>query len=648
MLHHSVMRRAGFFCALVVTIGCACGGVADDGSSQDALESSATAPELPIPTLMNPSKAKRGDATTYDVYAVQGGKHYFDSQRWGETYAYSDGSTVGMPSADIADAEGKIAVYGKDNGKTLGPTLRVRRGEKLDVTLHGELRDAITSLHWHGLAVPAEADTFPLVQGVGKSGVPISMDPAMMNSMSHEEMASMHQGTAEANAKFTIDQEASTLWYHPHIHMDVARALYQGLAGLLLVDDDHSDALAKAGLPSDYGVDDIPLIVQDYRFAKKGKDGSTGEMTYQEISDGDEKDGDGFLGDHIAVNGTLRPVLAAKRTLTRFRIVNASTARAYQLGFDNRMEFKIIATDGGFLNEPVVTHAVALAPAERIEIVVDLAETDATKGVSLVSYPYNPIDPRSALATRDSKNPKAWKLGSDADAEEDIAFGRPPAGFGFTMLRITTSTKTEDSQKLGKNVPSKLRPTALPPASALHATSAFKRVLRLEGPGTDDKKANPKGIDFASTINNRKFNMAKVLAGDLESEVRVDAKWGDTEVWQIKNEADDMAHPFHFHGRPFRVLSRSSGPLSPTDYGLKDTVQVFPGETVNVLLEYTVERTYNNKPSLGVFYYHCHILEHEDMGMMGLFRVGDAAKPGKDNVTYDTRTACDHAHEKCE
>jgi blue copper oxidase len=335
------------------------------------------------------------------------------------------------------------------------------------------------------------------------------------------------------------------------------------------------------------------------------------------------------------------------------------------------MKFKVVAVDGGFLNHPLVTDAVGLGAAERVEIVVDLNDLPRKKdgsladGVQLVSYAFDPLDPKSALGAAASggawsggtNDADAWKKGPKphrsrkeiAGAKPDVEFGRPPAGYGFNVLQLATAKGIEDSGRLGKAVPQNLRQRIpeLAETSTLKATSPYERTLRLEGPGTDDKDENPREIDFAATINDRRFDMNKILAGDIESQVRIEGKLGDHEIWHIRNEAGDMMHPFHIHGRQFRVLKRSSGPLTLTDVGLKDTVQVFPGETVDVLLDYSVIDTYDGKPSMNLFYYHCHVLEHEDMGMMGIFRVGAVAKPSKDKTDYDTRTACDEAKEPC-
>jgi len=115
-------------------------------------------------------------------------------------------------------------------------------------------------------------------------------------------------------------------------------------------------------------------------------------------------------------------------------------------------------------------------------------------------------------------------------------------------------------------------------------------------------------------IAGRQFGMADVAADEIVAA-------GTTQVWELVNQVSGMqaAHPIHLHGRQFRVLSRSGGSASNTlregiaDAGWTDTVLVLPGQTVRIQVPFS---TYT-----GTFLYHCHILEHEDMGMMRNFQI---------------------------
>ena len=159
------------------------------------------------------------------------------------------------------------------------------------------------------------------------------------------------------------------MWFHPHPHGRTAEQIYRGLAGLFIIDDPSAD---PGGLPDSYGVDDIPLIVQDKSFTPTGElDFAAGETTAV-----------GFVGDTIVVNGAIGAYLDAAHERIRLRLLNASTARVYRFAMADDRPFSVIASDGGLLAEPVTTTSVQLSPAERAEIVVDLRPGETTALVS--------------------------------------------------------------------------------------------------------------------------------------------------------------------------------------------------------------------------------------------------------------------------
>ena len=213
------------------------------------------------------------------------------------------------------------------NGNYLGPTLRAELGEKVRVQLHNGLKET-TTLHWHGMHLPAIADGGP-----------------------HQPV----RPGAEVDPAWTIKQPAATLWYHPHPDGKTEDQVRAGLAGMFIVDDPAEQALP---LPRTYGVDDIPVIVQDVAF-----DGNN-QLT--------NRDGgfSGSLGDHLLVDGTLSPHLDVTTDLVRLRLVNASAARVYNFGFSDDRTFDQIASDGGLLDAPVPMKEVQLSPGERAEILV--------------------------------------------------------------------------------------------------------------------------------------------------------------------------------------------------------------------------------------------------------------------------------------
>src|SRR5918995_4879340 len=240
------------------------------------------------------------------------------------------------------------------NGSYLGPTLRATRGEEVRVDFENGLDEA-TTVHWHGMHLPADADGGPhqLVEP-GESWPP----------------------------GWEIDQPAATLWYHPHPHGDTDKHVYRGLAGMFILDDEEE---AELDLPREYGVDDIPVIVQDKRFAE---DGSMVEDDREEL---------GILGDALLINGTYGPYLDVATERVRLRLLNGSTARTYDFGFSDQRDFAMIATDGGLLERPAELDRIQLSPGERAEIVVAI---EPRERVVLRSYPPD-LDPGSNTSRKD-------------------------------------------------------------------------------------------------------------------------------------------------------------------------------------------------------------------------------------------------------
>jgi FtsP/CotA-like multicopper oxidase with cupredoxin domain len=215
------------------------------------------------------------------------------------------------------------------NGTFLGPTLRASRGEKIRIEATNDVGEA-TTLHWHGMHLPARMDGGP-----------------------HQMIA---PGTTW-KPHWTIDQPAASLWYHPHLHGKTASHVYKGLAGMFILDDEHESSLA---LPRAYGVDDLPLIVQDKNFDSDGQLDS-GHSLFSNL---------GTLGDEILVNGTPGPYAEITTEAVRLRLLNGSGGRTFTFTFDDRRQFDVIATDGGLLEAPVPVDRLQLAPGERAEVVV--------------------------------------------------------------------------------------------------------------------------------------------------------------------------------------------------------------------------------------------------------------------------------------
>ncbi|MFJ8532989.1 multicopper oxidase family protein [Streptomyces sp. NPDC093591] len=398
------------------------------------------------------------------------------------------------------------------NGSYLGPTLRAARGEKVRVRIANGLEEA-SGVHWHGMHLPARMDGGP-----------------------HQMIAAGDTWTPH----WTVNQPAATLWYHPHPHGATERHVRKGLAGMFILDDERSTKLA---LPKRYGVDDLPVIVQDVRF------------------DGAKLDGDrrimrnvGFLGDRTMVNGTLRPHREVGDELIRLRLLNASTARTYAFGFPDDRAFSLIATDGGLLERPESMDRVQLSPGERAEIVVGMR---AGERVMLRSFPQDDYG-------------DSWQR----------RFGGGDDSFDVLELRAARELR-----------PSPGIPTALGDSETPDGTDAVRaRHFDLKRSG----------------INGRSMDMGRVD----ETVTR-----GTTEVWTVRN-SNGMPHNFHVHDVQFRVLEVNGEAPPPALRGPKDTVFLPNGTTMKLALRFTGPADPDTP-----YMYHCHLLYHEDEGMMGQFVV---------------------------
>jgi blue copper oxidase len=418
--------------------------------------------------------------------------------------------TAQAGSTDFGD--GRVADTIGLSQSYLGPTLRMTRGETVQVDVTNALQE-MTTLHWHGMHVPAQQDGGP-----------------------HQ----MVQPGQTWQPRWTIDQPAATLWYHSHPHGETAQQVYRGLAGMLLIDDPGSE---PAGLPARYGVDDVPVIVQDKSF---DADGTL-------IVDPEGTATTGFLGDTLVVNGTIAPYFEASTALVRLRLLNASNARVYNFGLADDRQFWMIGSDGGYLEQPWQTTRVQLSPAERADVVVPLMDGET---VQLMSYPPN--------------------LGSNVGSNHRFGQGT------FAVLELRAAAHLDE----GTSVPASLAEIPrLDPADAV-----VTRQFRITG----------------RAINGRPMDM-----GRIDEVVPVD----QTEIWEVTN-ADPQPHNFHVHNIQMQVLDLDGREPPPHLAGYKDTVYVPPRTTLRLIMRFE-DYTDPQWP----YMYHCHLLWHEDIGIMGQFLV---------------------------
>lgn len=380
-----------------------------------------------------------------------------------------------------------------------------------------------------------------------------------------------------------IDQPAATLWYHTHIHGKTGAGVYAGLAGVLIIDDEYDEV---RGLPRELGVDDLVFVIQDKRLAGSG-------LAEYAPTVADELHG--FLGDTIVINGVADPIQAVPPGIVRLRLLNGSNARNYALSFADGRRFHLTGTDQGLLPNPLEVDSVRLTPGERIELLVDFSI-----GASpLISEPH---DEGSSMGG----------MGHSMGGPEQV----DPFTAAFQLLAFeidNTLTASVDT------IPASLAGAAAPDSGSPVQTRQI--VLNDMGtmPGAAGMMMNhggiapsadpalvPDGSSVQFSINGQPYDHDRV---DLVAEL------GSEERWIVSGQM--MGHPFHVHGVRFRVLSENGGPIRVENNGWKDTVFV-DGE-VELLVEFRRPAT-DAKP----FMFHCHVLEHEDRGMMGQLAVKEA------------------------
>ena len=475
-------------------------------------------------------------------------------------------------------------------GGYLGPIIRAQRGQRVRIDLINGLPES-TIVHWHGLHVPETMDGHPR----------FAIEPGERYVY-----------------EFTVINRAGSYWFHPHPHGRTGKQVYSGMAGLFLVSDEEEAAL---DLPR--GAQDIPLVIQDRSFdddnqlvylggevmaaatprrkvMDRAKGGGMmsgggmmggGMMSDRGTGRGGMMGGGGMMarmmgmfGDDILVNGKPDAKLEVERRPYRLRLLNASNGRIYKLAWSDASPLTVIASDGGLLAEPVQRRYVMLAPAERVELWVDFGRWKQGAEPELRS-----------LAFESGMGMGGMMMGGSS----------LPDGAAFPVLRFMVGSGNGVRAALPKRL------TTIAPARPRAAVNA----------------ARPKVFDLtmrmmAWGINGRGFEM--LAASPLET-----VKLGTEELWEFRNEGMGgmmsmaMPHSMHVHGLQFRVIGRTLSGRSGKGYdgvkaglvddGWKDTVLVMPGERVQILVRFA--------DYAGLFLYHCHMLEHEDSGLMRNYRV---------------------------
>ena len=421
------------------------------------------------------------------------------------------------------------------NGNILGPTLVLNQGDFINFTVNNQLMNT-TTIHWHGLHVAPENDGGPHT-------------PILPNTT--------------WSPSFTIMDKAATYWYHPHLHHFTNEHVSKGISGIIIVKDSIE---AQLSLPRTYGIDDFPLVIQTKDF----------DVDNQIIVESN-------ADDVVMVNATINPYLDVPSQVVRFRILNGSSQRTFNLGLSNNQDFYQIASDGGLLNSSFQTTRLLLAPGERAEILIDFVgmngqttylksyASELSNGIYGATYPG-----MGQGLSMTGYNPNPLN-GSDFDIMQFVVVPQTSNPIITVPLNLATVTP----------IPSN--------------TSNITRTLTFT-PVT----MGPDQLNGDFLINNASMDI---------NIINYTIPFNNTEIWELINQSA-ISHPFHIHDVQFYILSRNGVAAPINEQGRKDVVLVKPQETVRFIAKF--EDFYNDTLP---YMYHCHLLPHEDGGMMGQFIV---------------------------
>ncbi len=403
------------------------------------------------------------------------------------------------------------------NGAVPGAMIEVFEGDKVSINFKNRIPGQASTIHWHGLEIPADQD--------GNPSAPVASG-------------------ADHAYEFTIPpNSAGSYWYHPHPHELTAEQVYLGLAAPFIVRS-KSDPLS-----SELG--DETLFVSSISLNAYG--------TIAENTDADRFNG--REGDHVLVNGAKQPTLTLPPgSSRRFRVYNATNGRFLRLAVDGH-HMTLVGTDGGLLSAPLAgLEELLLAPAERVEIVIDFQAQAGSFTLNSMAYE------------------RGW-MGRDKPPAETLQLMTFELS-GATVAPVPLPPKLRNIEALGEPV-------------------STKRIAFAETMGMAHG-----AMTMGFLIDGKAFDMNRI---DLKSRA------GDVELWEIINTSD-MDHPLHIHGTQFQIVERErNGIKKPSPYlAWKDTVNITSKETVIIKVRHSTP---------GVRMYHCHILEHEGAGMMGQLEV---------------------------
>ena len=478
-----------------------------------------------------------------------------------------EGQKTAVYSYDAELIKGESSSLQKIPQSYLGPIIRVKPQQKIRVRFTNELPEE-SIIHWHGLHVPHEMDGHP------------------MHVINNGE---------EYIYEFVVDNRPGTYWFHPHPHGQTGPQVYNGLAGLFIVEDDRDDMPAV-----EY---EVPLVIQDRRFD------ASNQLVYLENNMMDRMIG--FLGDEIIINGQSNTSMELKKGTYRFRVLNGSNSRIYKVAWSDGADLTVIGNDGGLLSQPTEKPYMMLAPGERIDVWRDFSQEDTDLQISLNSLSF---DSGTMMGMMGGGSRGGGMMG-----------GRR-GGRGMMHSESNQSDSYIDNGE-ALNLYNFVVTDVL--GESLSLPAAFEAIDQFDLSEAVNHDS-PRQFDFHFQrmnwlINGRTFEMTEVAEWEK-------VKLNTTEVWEFINSGSGMGrmsnmmkmpHPVHIHGLQFQIIDRDVSQVSPSvwnsmkdgfiDEGWQDTFLLLSDMRVKVALRF--------EDFTGIFIYHCHNLEHEDMGMMRNYEV---------------------------
>ncbi|WP_370614211.1 multicopper oxidase CueO [Citrobacter portucalensis] len=478
---------------------------------------------------------------------------------------------------------GKTATTWGYNGNLLGPAVKLNKGQSVTVDIHNQLAEE-TTLHWHGLEIPGEVDGGP--QGIIPAG-------------------------GKRSVTFTPDQRAATCWFHPHQHGKTGRQVAMGLAGLVLIEDEE---IRKLLLPKQWGIDDVPVIIQDKQFS------ADGQVDYQlDIMTAAV----GWFGDTLLTNGAIYPQHAAPRGWLRLRLLNGCNARSLNIAASDNRPLYVIASDGGLLAEPVKVTELPMLMGERFEVLVDVSDGKAfdlvTLPVSQMGMAIAPFDKphpvmrvQPLLITASGTLPDSLTSMPSLPSLEGLTVRKLQLSMdpmldmmGMQMLMKKYGAQAMAGMEHGKMM-GHMNNDNMGHGNMNHGNMNHGEMGNMQHGDMGNMKHGSFDFHNANRINGQAFDMNKPMFA---------AAKGQHERWVISGQGDMMLHPFHIHGTQFRILSENGKAPAAHRAGWKDTVRV-EGGVSEVLVKFD-----HDAPKEHAYMAHCHLLEHEDTGMMLGFTV---------------------------